>query len=386
MPDMELYAVPIPQGGTTSAGSTASQQQTVQAILGSDTGDVQSIASDPGERTLTVEYPDKYAEIRAQELRELATGFSQPLPYHAVGGASPDDRYVTVSRANISPVDPRSTQFQQGDIALNDSGSIASHWRSIRTSIQQVEPLGGGNDTTAVVGVPSAASKVRWFDPETGERADPAVQATRTTRLGDVNILDVTQSPFYDAATNSYPVILMELPYADEGATDPRLWDARGEPSVTDADDNVVWQKCFSTAHEYQGEVVLENGLLRLFFDEQSAPGIRAERWDDAAGAWSSVSLGTSSDWELFDVDIREIGLARVRARVEWQDPTTSPTSYYTLSLRLSRGYADALWARPDNATGPIPSGLETLLDPIASDLICDAQPSMGLVAREEVL
>jgi len=85
MPDMELYAVLLPEGGITASDPTVTQQQSIQALLGSDTGDVESIATDPGERLVTVEFPDTFAAVRAQELKEIATGFSQPLPYHALG-------------------------------------------------------------------------------------------------------------------------------------------------------------------------------------------------------------------------------------------------------------------------------------------------------------
>lgn len=377
MTDMELYAVPIPRGSTTSTGSIASQQQALQSILGSDTGNVENIASEPGERTLTVEYPDKLAAVRAQELRELASGFGQPLPFHALAGSSPDDRYVTVSRADIGPVDPRSREFQRGDVTLSDVGTIASHWREVRTSPSEPDnPF--GNDTTAPVGIPSAATKVRWLDPETRQTAEPAVIATRSSRLGNVDIIDATGGP-YDS-----PSVIFELPYAREGDTDPRVWDTRGKATITDSDGAVLWQKVFSPSHRFEGDLVLENGLLRLTIDE-SAGTISAERWDSGSSSWTSESLG-ASDWTVFDVDIRSIGLAQVGGVVEFADTTQFPTAYHTLGFQLARGNNNILWTTEST----VPSGLETLLDPTAASHTYDpygaiqATPQQ-LRAREEV-
>lgn len=376
---MELYAVVLPRGSRVNAGASTSQQQALQALLGSDVGSVESLASEPGEQTFTVEYPDEYAAIRAAELKELSVGLGQPLPYHAVGTTSIDDRYVTVSRSDVGPIDPRSQQFQRvRDLTLSEAGTIASHWREVATHpVDVLNPF--GSDGQAPVGVPAMAAKVRWFDAVTGQTAEPTVQATRTGRLGDVDILDATAAPF-DA-----PNVIFELDYANEGETDPRLWDARGEASMTDGNSALLWQKVFATSHRFEGDAVLENGLIRLTFDEPNN-SLTAERWDDGTSSWSSVSLG-ASDWELYDVDVRNVGLAQVGARVEFRDPTASPTAYHTLSLQLTRGGADAFWTDDADST---PSGLVTKLDPIAETHTYDPYGSIAgspqaLRAREEV-
>lgn len=373
-----LYAAIIPGGTTTQAGGLASQQQAIQALLGSDVGDVQSIASDPGERTLTVEYPDELADVRAQELRELATGMSQPLPYHAVDGPSPDDKYVSASRADVGPVDPRASEFQRASVTLKEVGTIASHWREVATHPTQADHP-WGNTTTAPVGVPSAARKVRWLNRETKATAEPTVQATRAAQHGDVDILDARAAPF------DTPSVIYELEMAESAWTDPRLWDDRGYDTIEDSDGATRWQKCFLSAHTWVGNPVLENGLLRLTFDESTSPGITAERWDAEVSSWNDVTLGDSS-WELFDIDFRTIGLAQVGGVVEFRDPTQSPTAYHTLGMQLARGAEDVLWS----TTSAVPSGLVDLLDPIAADHIYDAYGDLDsspqrLRAREEV-
>jgi len=377
MPDKELYALIVPERGLTDTQSRASQQQAIQALLGSDTGNVESIASDPGERPVTVEYVDEYAEVRAQELRELASGLSQPLPYHAVGGRSPDDRYVTVASGDVGPVDPRSGKAQRATISLRDVGTRASHWREVRTAPTQPDhPF--GNSTEAPVGVPAAASKVRWYDRETRETAEPTVQTTRSSRLGDVDILDATAAPF------DRPSVIFDVEYALEGETDPRAFDTRGHAEITDENGALRWAKVFTPSHLYRGQAIITNGLLRLTIDE-AAGTISAERWDAGTSSWTDEALG-DSDWEVFDADLRTIGLAQVGGKVEFVDTTQSPTQYHTLGMQLARGNEDVLWTTESG----VPGGLQTLLEPIAAEHIYDPFGSLQsapqrLRAREEV-
>jgi hypothetical protein len=376
MTDTRLYALTIPEGSQTRLDATVQQQQALQAVLGSDTGSVESIATDPGERPLTVEYPDEYAAIRAAELRELAQGLSQPVPYYGIGTSTPEDGYYTVSRVSeAGPVDPRSDAFQRVRATLTREGTRSSHWRAVTADSSQVDhPF--GSVLEAPVGVPAAASKVRWYDSETEAVATPTVQTTRTTADGDVDILDADAAP-YDA-----PEVIYELAYDEEGLVDPRVWDTRGLADRTDGNGALQWQKVFAASHDYTGDVVLENGLLRLTVDEPADPGIQAERY--TSGSWSSVSLGASS-WEVFDWDVRTIGLARVAGVAEFTDGS----SFHTLSWRLDRGAEDVLWSTSDSE-GPVPSDLQTLLDPIAAEHIYDPFGSetsapQGLRSREEV-
>lgn len=373
MTDRNLYALTIPSGIQVRAEQRRPKNQARQGVLGSDTGNVESIASEPGERPLTVEYPDKYARQRAAELRETAAGLSQPLPFYGISEQTPADAYYSVSSLDRGgPVDPRSGKFQRARVSLTREGSPTSHFRRIQTASAQVDhPF--GSDLSAPVGVPATAKKVRWFQPTTQATAIPIVQTTRTGATGDVDILDAAAAPY------DQPEILYELPFTDEGVTDPRVFDSRGFNSRTDANGALQMQKVFSTSHRYEGEVVIDNGLLRLRIDESASPGIEAQRF--SSGSFSAVSLGASS-WAVFDWDVRAIGLATVAGVAEFSDGS----SFHTLRWRLRRGAENVLWS----TDSPVPSGLQTLLDPIAADHILDpfggiqAAPT-GLRSREEV-
>jgi len=377
MTDLELYAVPLPEQGRNRAGRTGTTEQQLQAILGSDSGAVESIAPRPGERTLRQDYVDTYAAVRAQELAELANGISSPLPLHAQTGTSLEDAYVTASRAEVEPIDPRGRDsFQRATLTISEAGSVAEDWRATRTAVTQVDhPF--GNTLDAVVGIPAAARKLRWLNEETGAREVPTVQATRTTASGrDVDVLHADASSYDD------PTAIYEIDYADIGWTDPRVWDDRGNANIDDNSGRTQWQKVFATGHRYDGQAVIENGLVRLLFDE-GTNALTVEEWDTGTSSWSRVSLG-ASDWELFDVDLRDIGLARVRAQIEFRDTTQSPTAFHRLSMRLTRGLNWPIWANEIEGAA-VPSGLETLLDPVASATVFDAQAQAGLVPRAEV-
>jgi len=139
----------------------------------------------------------------------------------------------------------------------------------------------------------------------------------------------------------------------------------------------------FAASHNYVGKPIIETGILRLTFDE-SNQDLTAERWDDGTSSYSSVSLGSSS-WELFDLDVISIGFAEVYAQVEFRDTNQSPTAFYRLDLRMQRGLENGLWELPQNEGAPIPNGLRTLLDPIASNRDRDASPTKTVTARREV-
>jgi len=383
MTTLELYAVPLVEQGQARADRRRTTRQQLQALLGDDVGEVESVAPEPGERTLQQDYVDEYAAVRAKELAELANGISQPLPLHATGTTSTVDAYVSASRASTSPIDPRGReQFQRAELTISEAGTRASHWRETCTSVVQVDhPF--GTTQTAEVGVPAAASKVRWYNPRTGAREAVTVRATRVGKNRNVDVLHASDSTYYQPGNNLFPKAIYDIPYGEIGWTDPRVWDGRGNANKEDANGRTQWQKVFSTDHVFTGKLYIENGLVRVIFDEP-ANSLTVEEWDTGTSSWTTVSQG-ASDWELFDVDLRRLGLGYVRARVEFRDPTASPTAYYRLSMRLGRGVTRPIWGNDVESGTPVPSGLQTKLDPVASANIRDAQVEMGILSRREV-
>ena len=79
-------------------------------------------------------------------------------------------------------------------------------------------------------------------------------------------------------------------------------------------------------------------------------------------------------------MDLSHVGPVAVEAQLLFEDAG----SYQALDMRLSRGATDVLFATPVNETAP-PSGLQTLLDPIASTSDKTAMESLGIRKRRDV-
>lgn len=382
MTTRRLYNIGISSRAQTRGEETSRQQLAQQGVLGSDTGSVTAIASDPDEEQLVAEFSGAYAEQMVAELSEIASaGAIDAVPYFGTSEETPTDAYYTISQARSGRRDPRFPEVEFFDGTLAKSGTIDSHRRAVETDISQVShPF--GNDETAYVGIPSTATHVNWYHPETGERDGATVVSTRSGEHGDVDVYDARQSTFYDADDEVFPEMIFRLSYAEEGKLDPRVWDTHGFDTKTDDEDVVRWQTVFAASHTFQGDAILENELVWLAFD-QTAQTLTIQEWDDASSAWTDVALGTS-DWSFFDLDVREIGLANVSAVVEFENTAASPTEYYELWLHLKRGWETPLWEERDG-TGGTPNGLEALLDPIASASSYDPGESQGLRKRSDL-
>jgi len=371
----QLYRTDIPDGALTDPNGGQRQRLAELGLLGG-AGAVESIASDPGEQALIGVAAGEYAALAASEIEELFASGVDAVPYARTDGTDPQqDGYYALRDVTLRRSTPLDDRLQRYDGTLIKKGTRASHWRAVETSVGQVDhPF--GNDDRALVGVPSTASKVRWYDAETSATSEPSIVATRSADLGDVDLVDARSAPY------DYPTLIYDLDYDDDGDIDALVADTRGRSEETSAGGQYQYQRVYLPGHEYrQSEIVIENGLVRLVIDTD-AQTLSAERWDDGASTWTSQSLGTS-DWSLYDASVREIGMAQVRARIEFADTTQSPTAYCTLDCYLARGLEDPLW---DETGTPTPSGLVDLLDPVASELIYQSGATKTLVDRSEVL
>jgi hypothetical protein len=354
-----LYTLKIPEDAQTSTSSTKRRNISESSVVAGGQSTAESISLQPGEQRLTGSYRGRYAERMAAKFEELFdAGDIEEVPLYGRERQLPSDGYYVLRDVEQQPQDPRGfgeDGIYRFDGALKKTGTRNTHWRATDTTLVQVDN-DFGNDTTGYIGSPAAATKVRWYDG-VGTTEAASVVATRSAEYRDVDI--------YDADASSFDVI---------------VWDDHGG-SKTDTDGVLQWQRVFDAGHKFAGNALISNGLLRLRF-AGSVPELTAQEWDDAAGAWSDVALG-ASDWELLDLDITTLAMARVDAQVRFEN--TSDGSEYPLNMSLKRGYPDAQWSIPENESGPIPSGLQDKLDPVADSSVVDPQEDKTLVAREEV-
>ncbi|WP_435346033.1 hypothetical protein [Haloarchaeobius sp. HRN-SO-5] len=373
---LQLYTLPLPRGGARGGQGARATSVAAAGTLSGSTPVVEDVASQPGDLTLEGVYRGTYAAKMARELDELGSSseintvalFDQDQSVQASQAG-----YYVVESVDTNPERALSDRLYRWRLSLRRQGTQASHWRAVQTAESQPRNDFGNDTTTAYIGIPATASKVRWYDAETGAVESASVATTRNAEYGDVDMYD-TLAPSFSA-----PTLLFEVPYRDEEDTDLRVWDTRGNTSKTDGNGYVQWAKVFDTTHDPSGSLVVDNGLLRLTFDDANN-SLGVEQWDDSGGSWTSVSLGTS-DWQLFDTDLRRIGQSDVRGRVEFEDPVGG--SFCTLTMSLQRGFDTVRWLEP--TTEPTPSGLVNLLSPIANTSSYERSPSQTVTAREEV-
>jgi len=365
MTTSRIYVLPLPLVGQRQPDSNTRNDLEAAGVLGSDTGAVETIATQPRTQTVSGYYRGQLAWKLAAELQELAS-LESPVSIYGTREADAAG-YFAIEKARSRPVEaPVADWLQQYTLTLTREGTRADNRRAIRTTVSQVDhPF--GSSLTAEVGAPADATGVEWLDEESEKTTDPTLVATRSAELGDIEVYDARAAPYDN------PTLVYDIPYADEGPVDVRVWDERSVGSKTDSDGVLQWAKVFSTGHDYAGEAILDNGLVRLRFADA---GLSAERWDDGTGTWTSQSLGTS-DWSLRDVDIRHIGVARADARVRFTDGST----VFPLDVSLKRGWTDPLWSEIDGQGGT-PTGLVDLLDPIADAQTFSPGATQGLVDR----
>ncbi len=372
-----LYFSPLPQTSQPEETTTTGKQLSTLDAVDLDSTVVQAIGSQAADVSLDGQYRygTKYATKFARELDELADSAFTNLPLFGDVDGEDISRpgYYAVEEAVVEPLHPNSHDVWTYDLSLTLEGTRSSHRQAVKTSKDSKDNDYGSNETT-YISIPAKASLVEWWDGNAVTESASPVE-TRASAYGDLEVYDVDA-----AGVGDYPTLLYRpAEYALERDLHCRLWDTYGRDAKHSDEGIVHWVRAFNTGHDPRGELVLENGLLRLTLDDVDET-ITAERWDAGSSSWTSVSLGTSS-WYPVDVDVRTIAPARLEARILWSDGSQR----YPLDLVLSRGDVDALFARTPNAQSSTPSGLVDLLEPIAQTTIYDAGAEQALAAREEV-
>ncbi|MDQ2052835.1 hypothetical protein RBH26_20550, partial [Natronolimnohabitans sp. A-GB9] len=335
MPDLLLYTLVVPQASQSELPTQLQQQLASAGIIGEDGGVVEQIASNPADQTVIGVYRSPVAEKMAIELEELATasGFGE-VPLTGLNETTPVDGYYAIEEVDVAPPQPRTDRVQQFELQLTKEGTRNSHWRAIETNPRQADH-DWGNDLEASLAVPAAASKVQWFNPDNHSRTVAQHIEVRSAELGGVAIYDLDAGQ--DAVGTDTPMLIYEIPYRAEENVDCRVYDTRDRVEKTDDNGVLQWQKIFSTIHDFDAPIVLDNGVIRLRLDEAEGT-LEAERWDPdrfpnetglygaglygegiyygAEAEWFSVDLEQPDDVTLFDVDLVEIGMVRDRVQL----------------------------------------------------------------------
>jgi hypothetical protein len=399
MTDRLLHSLAIPENARTESRDDRQRRVSKQGQLGSGPGVARSISLEPGQQLLTGYYSGKFAALQERMIEELFdAGGIEVVPYAGRTTQTADDGYYVLENITTERPDPRVADFNRFDGRLTKKGTRSSHWRAVRTAVQ-TESNPFGSAATPEFGLVDRASKVRWYDAEGGTLEDATAQRTVDGEHDPIAIYDASEPSFDD------PVLLYTLPYSEEWPTDCRVWDTydrskvyRETQDITyhvgDADATVgtatvgqsvtlevasQWQRVFTTDHNWRGDTVLENDVLRLEIDRPETR-LKAYRWDGRDEIYEVVQLGASS-WRVSDLNVKRIGLATIEAQVEFSD---SSGSTHNLNLDLYRGLEDSVWTNPSNE-GAVPSGLTDRLDPIAATTDDVPIATDDVIERDEV-
>lgn len=409
-----LYKIPLSEQAQTGEGDSRGSQLAESGILQGNKADVAQLSSEAADLSLEGQFRfgKWHAKLHAEELEELASSSIGALPLFR-----PDDRfagagYYEIESADVGPAHPNAPDSHTWSLELKAHGTKHDYDRAIELNPYQTDIEAFGNDLGTEIGIPTSARKVRWLNTETDAREIAEPTATREADLGEIDVYDPADASWYEPpdatadGEDSVTALLYHVDYGDEAPTDCRVYDTLGadDKFLANADGRVrVWESVFSTGHDAEDELILDNGLVRLRLDERAGM-LEAERWDpDAAGtvdgsgqysddvygagsyggargSWVTVGLEDDqpSSVELFDVNLTSIAMVRDVVELTF----AVDDDLVTLEAILTAGHDDVLFDFGPSETGPLEQDLADWLEPIASTSIVDPQAEKTLVSR----
>lgn len=386
-----LYTQAIPTDSQQGQHEQYRRQLSKSGAIDSEEAAIEDVSLEPGEEELHVTFRGRHAEVMKEELRQLFESEAHdvvPFSGYDFGEDEPiqteDDGYYYTESIDVDRLDPRfETAGESGQDIYELRGRIVkegtreSYWRAVDYELRSAHnPFADSGDV--FIAVPEPAEKVRWFDPVTGEKEFAEPSATV-----DAEFVDLERYELDDPEAGDAGLLLYTIDYTTEGKADAKVWDTlnKNEKTVVEVGGEATeyqhWHKVFSNRHEFTGALVLDNEVLRVTFDRETAE-ITAERYTD--GEYETVDLG-ASDWQVFDADLTRASQTADDVQVEFTDGE----EFFVLDGRLRRGFEDVLWTVPPNQSGATPDGLMDLLEPIASGESLKVQSSKGVEPRGEV-
>jgi hypothetical protein len=378
-----LYIPPLPNADaqTTDEGVRAAIQSA--GLIQEGGVATEKIATDNIDVTVDGQFRwgKLFNDKLARELESLSESAYSGVPLFDTERADlgRNKGYYELELVDVSPAHPKRDEGFEYTAGLTFSGTQETHWRAVQTNEEAIQTgLATGSDGGSV-GVPTSAGKVKWYDTATGkEPATPA--ATFTAEFGDVDVYDPTN------ATATDPTLLYEVAYEDESPVDVRVFDDRGKDKfyeLTSNNESVSinqWTHVFHPAFEFEGRPVIENGLIRLIIDEVAGE-IEYFEWDTSLNDWESITPLDFGTFTFIDADIERIGPAMTDIFCEFENDSGGIEEAI---LSVQRGEPRGAVVR-ETDNGTLSSGLETELDPLASDQTTDVQPEQTLKSRDEV-
>jgi hypothetical protein len=390
-----LYTTPLPDSQATTSDEGVRTQIQQSGLLEAGGTATEKISAENIDLVAegTFEFGARFSRKLATELESLGESDYSGLPFYDPGGGGRTAGYYELEQVDVSPSHPVNEDAFEYTVGLKFTGTRQDVWSGVATNSEDVQ-TGLATGSNSLVGVPAGASKVRWYSESAGKEPASVVD-TVTGEFGRVDRYD----PNATSITN--PMLLYELPYRDTGGMDVRVYDdhnldkyfevvADSEPVSTttlvgSADVGGVrqrasqWTHAYHTSYEFEGRPVVDNGLLRVRFDEAEGV-VEAYEWDTSTTAWSALSVN-HGDYELVDADFEEVGPMDVRVYTEWYDTVDDRLEQAIISVQ--RGLKRGIARYPSGTTQT--SGLESVLSGFVGDYATDNKPGRSLEARGEV-
>ena len=385
-----IYNSPIPEAAQTDERDRLGQKLAEAGILQEDGAVVESLSSEAADLTLSGQYRwgEEISTMLATELDELSASSLPTLPLYRRSGGYSNAGYYEIASADVEPLHGNDRSVWRYSLSLTFVGKKGSYFRAVEATPWKLDHELGNSTSPIEVGVPAAATKVQWHNPEDGTRSPAVPVETRPTAAADVDIYDFESgyNAVYDTNYNlvegGTATLLYAADYADGPPCGVRVYDTRGYDGKFTSEGIRQWQTVHSTEHGIGDPVVMSNALIRLRLDEPNGT-LEAEEWDATNDQWTTVGLGSSQPptVSLFDVDLESVAMVRDQAQLTFD----VDGSLFALNAILSRGLDTVQFSIPENETGPVPAALEDWLSPIASESLIDPGAEKTLVARSEV-
>lgn len=353
----QLYqtALPAAQANTSDEGVRAQIQQS--GLLQEGGTATEKIASENIDLVIEgeIELGATFAEKLATEIESIGESDYSGIPLYTIGASNGGRNagYYEVEQVDVSPAHPVTGESYAYTVGLKSSETRQDKWTAIQTSSEDVQ-TGLATGSNSLIGLPATATKARWFSESSGKE-NATVSSTVSAEFGDVDLYDPTST----SITN--PILLYELAYSDTGDVDVRVYDDKGVSktySVSSGGTTVEasqWPHAYHTSYEFEGDPVVDNGLLRVRFDEPNSV-VEAYEWDTtlytAADSTTDWGSGTNTTLSLTNTNTSD-GTA-VRADTDDASTDTGRSATYNPSGTVDMSAADHIrfWYYTDNAGG----------------------------------
>lgn len=379
----QLGPVFLPQAETSVDTQPRKQTNLSETgFLSSGSVDVERVTNNAPTLTLSGRFrpplvPRDRVPLLADEFDSLIAGDIGPL-----GLFDQDDAngrlagYYEVEEGSTEPTHPERPTIQDWSLTLRRVGNRSNLFRAVATTETTIDnPFFEATAPEPTVLLPPESRDTRWFDPATGT-TEPA------TETGTVATPDGTLEQ-YAPSTASFddPVLLYDVPLAADVAA-ARVFNDRGQADKFDTNGIRQWRAVYDPEFQPTATdegIYLTNRRLRIQSVGPPNGGVFAEEWNPPSQSFEPVLQ--SQTWVPQSIDLVDLGLHQITADLRMSNGST----IHLTRIRLPYGAERARITSAPSASGTMPSGLQSLLDPIAYEGNDILQPSRTVVPKRTI-